>query len=250
METSFRIMLLCLAFMLLPGAGHCAPAPSMPPLSGFHQPVSPCPVAAPDIVTMVGKFKGQPGAEVLTVVASTAPEDDYIANGDARLEVFDAQCHVVFSAAFPDAMEVSFETLNLEGTEILHVVSVVEGADDVHYTHMLMQLGGGAELVPIQPMELTSDAASSFYVGPLGGGKGYGVVQSYWPFGTFPTDKNQVSLVFTLQQETLENGMTMGWFAGPEIFKRPNEWTKLSQNDCDMGFPLLHYLGGGDSFCG
>lgn len=246
MKTSFRITLLCLAFMLTPRVGYCAPSPSVPPLSGFHQPVSPCPVTAPNIVTMVGSFKGRPDSEALTVVASTAPEDDYIANGDARLEVFDTKCRVVFSAAFPEAMEVSFGTLNLDGTEILHVVSVVLGADDVHYTHMLMQLGDGAELVPIQPMEFTSDAASSFYIGPLGGGKGFGVVQSYWPWGTFPTDKNQVSLVFSWRQLTREGNMKMYWFAGPDIFKHPNRWTRLSQNACDMGFPLLHYLFGED----
>jgi hypothetical protein len=241
----FRIVLLCFMFMLPSMAAHAAQTPTVPPLSGFHQPVSPCPVAAPDIVTMVGHFKGQ--VDDWTVVASTKrDEQNYIVGPGARLDVFDAQCNVVLSKAFPDALEVSFETLNLGGTAILHVVSVVEGADDVHYTHLLFDGG----LTPLQPMRFTSDAASSFYIGPLGAGKGYGVVQSYWPFESFPTGKNQVTLVFHWRQETLESGMTMGWFAGPDIFEqRPSTWTQFGQNACDMGFPLLHYLFGRDG-CG
>lgn len=242
METSFRAGLLCLVFMLVPVMGFCAPPPAMPLLSGFHQPVSPCPVAAPDIVTMVGRFQGQPGKDVWRVVASATPEDGGYLTLGARLELFDAQCHVVFSEAFPNSPEVSFEILNFGGTAILHVIYVIPGADDVHYTHLLMQEDDGA-LVSIAPMLFTSDSSSSFYIGPLGDGKTYGVVQSYWPWRSFSLGHNDVSLVFRWRQQTLAGWMS-GWFAGPEIFRWPDRWLRLGQNACDTGFPLMNYLFG------
>lgn len=132
---------------------------------------------------MESTFRDDADLQNLEIVATAQPEFNNdpdtppIFTDDAALNIFDSQCRLLYEVQFPEALEISFETLHWGSSKLLYFAAVVEGADDVHYEHYFLDQG----LTPVGPALVSDERLNSVFVGALGPGRGFGVAETLLP---------------------------------------------------------------------
>ena len=247
--SSYVVLLMTLVLVPVPGR-----AAEIPDLSGFKQPVSKCLKPSNNlIITSVGLFQGSlDGLAPLEVVATVQPSTHEIAITDhASISIFDAGCHLMYQQMFPMAGEITFETIHLDNQTLLHLVSVSavgEPADDVIFNHIILIENYDGSLLPLQLPFLTSDKSLSIFIGNIGPGKGFGIVETIQPtYGLEPRRISPISVMFQLKDVPLPEGQTLSSFVGPTVIHAaPHTDSRYAWPDTSYatGFPLMHYLFG------
>jgi len=250
MKIWFLIALLYLG--LAPLAGRCAPAPAIPLLTAYKQPVAKCISATRQkMITMVSTFRNEADPQDLEIVATARPEFNNdldtppIFTDDAALNIFDSQCRLLYEVQFPEALEVSFETLHWGSSQLLYFAAVVEGADDVHYKHYFLDQG----LTPVGPALVSDERLGSVYVGALGPGRGFGVAETLLPNSDWTggqRDPHTVIAIYPWRHLNLPNGRVLDGFEGPIVLDHgTGKWSIGQERSCGTEwFLLLHYLFG------
>jgi hypothetical protein len=231
-------------------------AASIPDLSGFHQPISKCQKPAENqIITQVGTFPSTLHESLLQIVASVRPSNTEITITDhATISIFDNQCHLIYQQVFPGAGEATFETIQWDGQTLLHLVTVSavsEPADETIYNHIFLTQNYDGSLLPVQPPSLTSDKYVSIFVGDIGSGKGFGIVETFQPgLGQDQALVTPFSVMFRLQDFQLPESQSISAFVGPTLIQVPagkDKGTAWPDSSYATGFPLMHYLFGNQS---
>jgi hypothetical protein len=247
-----RLWIASLYLALAPLAGKCAPTVAIPPLAGYQQPVAKCITASPQkMITMVSPFFDEADLQNLEIVATAQPQINNdpdpppIFTDDATLNIFDSQCRLLYEVQFPEALEISFETLHWGSSKLLYFAAVVEGADDVHYEHYFLDQG----LTPVGPALESDERLDAVYVGTLGPGRGFGVAQRLLPSSDWMGEQRDPQTVFAIypwRQLTLRNGRTLDGFEGPIVLDGgTGKWSVGQGRSCGTEwFPLLYYLFG------
>jgi len=237
---------------LAPMAGKCALGQTIPLLKGYQQPVAKCISASPQMmITMVSMFRDEADLKNLEIVATARPEFNNdpdtppIFTDDAALNILDSQCRLLYEVQFPQALEVSFETLHWGSSQLLYFAAVVEGADDVHYEHYFLDQG----LTPVGPALMSDERLDSVYVGTLGPGRGFGVAEKLLPNSDWMGEQRHphtVLAIYPWRHLTLPNGRVLDGFEGPIVLDNgTSKWSGGRERSCGIEwFPLLHYLFG------
>lgn len=241
--------LLPLMMGLAPVAGFCA---GLPDLSAFKQPSSRC-VTPSDrvIVTKVGTFQGSMNPlPPVEIVATTRPgPDDLTIMDHATIHIFDSDCHLVYQQTFPESGEVTFETMNWDGQPLLHLTTISavgEPVDETIFNHIILAENYDGSFMPVQPPFLVADNYNSVFVGDIGHGRGFGIVESLrqtdWPH---PNPPPELIIMFQFKTLQLPKKQAATAFVGPTVItdaERAAEHDSWPFDPTSASFPLMHFL--------
>lgn len=248
MRTIVAGCLLPLMVAWAPVAGFCADGPD---LSAFKQPSSRC-VKPSDhvIVTKVGTFQGSMNPlPPVEIVATTRPSaDDNTIMDHAAITIFDSDCHLVYQQAFAESGEVTFETMNWDGQPLLHLTTISavgEPGDETIFNHIILAENYDGSFMPVQPPFLVADKYNSVFVGDIGHGRGFGIVeslrQSDWPH---PNPPSELVVMFQFKTVDLPQKQVVTAFVGPTVISPAQQ---AAEHDTwpdppASAFPLFHFL--------
>jgi hypothetical protein len=252
MRLSIVSLVSIIIFGLVSWPGYGQGVPTIPPLSRFKQPVSKCLKPSDTlIITQLGRYQNPPASTAsVEVVATTQVDNDPsdIAQFDhAAITIYDSGCTVLYRQLFPGAGEATFDTIKWDRLTLLHLVTISavgRPGDDVIYNHIILIGNDDGSFFPVQPPFLTADKYLSIYVGNIGEGKGFGIVETLQPGLRWPPHLvTPLSFMFRLTDVELpEQEGTMA-FGGPTVIRPPphkDPGTAWPDNSYATGFPLMH----------
>lgn len=222
-------------------------------ITDFKQPQSECVSATPNkIITSVGTFDGGVrGKQPLNVVAIAKIDDSeqsFVLH-EAAISLYDQDCHLIYINKFPDRAEVRFDTIHFGRDAFLHVVSISSPdrpVDDEITDHYLLSEDYTGSISNVLPTPLFSDKSADVYMGDLGHGRGFGVVQTYHAWhqaDEAPKHFSSRSVIYGWRQFRLSNGRSFAGFSGPKILNgrksQAEHWPDVSGWH---NFPLMEFL--------
>lgn len=224
----------------------------------FPQPHARCMRARTDrLLTTVSRVPGA-GGTTLEVVADARlyaePGDGVIRFGQPSISIFARGCRRIWHETFDKLGEVGFKDLRLPGgTHALYVlaISVFEPADGTISAGELLSVGS-TRVTGFGPF-FNGSRWSSFYIGPLPHGQGYGIVQED---GLDPGAAGQVVPTSKLYRWTAMAGhdrrhgpATHGFAPAVPLDARALQALSLPDT-LQPSFPACDFTFGGDLKCG
>ena len=202
------------------------------------------------MITQVGTFQGSIGGlPLIEVVATTRPNPDEISVTDhASITFFDSSCHLLYKQEFPGAGEVTFETMDWDGEKLLHLATISaigEPGDDTIINHIILAENYDGSFLPIQPSFLTANKSTAIFVGNIGKGKGYGIVETFLSnYGTRPNGSPQISVMFQFKDVQLSKDLTLTTFTGPTPIdvSQNSQMLNWPEGAAATVFPLTQFL--------
>jgi len=249
-------MMVILAVALAPRSGYGQSVLPSPSLATFKQPVSNCLKPSDTlIITQVGHYQNPAASTApVEVVATTRVDNDpsgITPFDHAAITIYDGTCTVLYRQLFPGAGEASFDTITWDRLTLLHLVTISavgRPGDDIVYNHIILIGNYDGSFLPVQPPLLTADKYLSIYVGNIGEGKGFGIVETLQRGLLGPPHlMTPLSFMFRLTDVDLPEQQGTIAFSGPTVIKPPphkDPGTAWPDNSYATGFPLMHYLFG------